>query len=221
MGFGKRAAGSVADPWLLLTAVFGGGLAWAVGMAAVPAVAIGAGMYGIGVAVGGLFGGRGDQDTQLALPTLVGGTAQAKLVADLGAYIADLRALREGPKPDAVDDPAIEALVAAENAHGTAVRVAAAIDGLDSALERTGPPAGNSEARASVQRMIDRRVALLARLQATIDEVAEVYTKLLEMSATLGSLDVDQSTDAEVEKVNASLDALRHSLAELQRQPEV
>lgn len=69
--------------------------------------------------------------------------------------------------------------------------------------------------------MTDRRKALLGRLQGIVDEVAEVYTKLLETSATLSSLDVGHDARSEVEQVNASLDSLRQSLAELDRQPEL
>ena len=152
------------------------------------------------------------------LPELHRGTEQAKLVELLDRYINDLRNLRSGPKPDAVVDPSIEALVATENAYPNAVRVAAAVDGLDVALSRAGGPSENQEVRAAVQRMSDRRKALLGKLQLTVDEVAEVYTKLLEMSAAVSSMDLTIGATKDVEQVNASLDSLRTSLAELETQ---
>ena len=66
--------------------------------------------------------------------------------------------------------------------------------------------------------MADRRQALLEKLRGTVDEVAEVYTKLLETTATISSLDVGEGATEEVEKVNASLDSLRTILAELETQ---
>jgi len=199
-----------------------GGVAWAVGTAAAPAVAIAAGAYGIGAVVGGLFN-RDDEDRprELALPEIRKGTEQAQLVDLLDRYIRDLRTLRSGPKPDAVVDPSIEALVAAESGYGTAVRVAAAVDGLDTALTRsTSTPSNSTEVREAVQRMANRRAALLEKLRGMVDEVAEVYTKLLEMSAAVSSLDVTMGATEDVEKVNSSLDSLRHTLADLETQAD-
>ncbi len=221
MSFWNRVGSTASDPWLGMTAAFVGGVAWAAGVvAAGPAVAVAGGMYAVGALVGGLLqpkeadSGSGD----LPLPELLRGTEQAQLVENLSRYVDDLRTLRAGPKPDAVVDPSIEALVAAENTFGAAARVAAAIDGLDIALARSGQPSPNVQVREAVQRMADRRAALLAQLRGTVDEVAEVYTKLLELSATVSSLDVGVGATDEVEKVNSSLDSLRHTLAELEAQ---
>lgn len=220
MSFLNRAGRTATDPWLGLTSAFVGGAAWAAGIvAAGPAVGVAAGMLAVGALIGGLMK---DKDEEAAkeppLPGLQRGTEQAQLVATLIQYLHDLRTFREGPKPDAVVDPSIEALVATENAYGAAHRVAAAIDGLDTAIYRSGPTTQNQQVREAVQRMIDRRSALLDKLRGTVDEVAEVYTKLLEMSATVSSLDVGVGATAEVEKVNTSLDSLRTSLAELESQ---
>ncbi|HET7689054.1 MAG TPA: hypothetical protein VFK41_01635 [Nocardioidaceae bacterium] len=192
------------------------------GTAAAPAVAVAAGAYAIGAVVGGLLN-RDDEDRprELALPEIRKGTEQAQLVDLLDRYIRDLRNLRSGPKPDAVVDPSIEALVAAESGYGTAVRVAAAVDGLDTALSRsTATPSTSNEVREAVQRMADRRAALLEKLRSMVDEVAEVYTKLLEMSAAVSSLDLGMGATEDVEKVNSSLDSLRHTLADLESQAD-
>jgi len=182
-------------------------------------VGIAAGAYAVGAIVGGLLKGKDEEESEKEqLPELHRGTEQAKLVENLDRFINDLRRLRTGPKPDAVVDPSIEALVATEAAYPNAVRVAAAIDGLDVALSRAGGPSNNQEVRASVQRMADRRVALLEKLQLTVDEVAEVYTKLLEMSAAVSSMDLTIGATKDVETVNASLDSLRTSLADLETQ---
>lgn len=217
--FWRRTTTAAGDPWLALTAAFGGGLAWAVGMG--PAgFLVGAGMYAAGAVVGALTrGGKDEPETGPALPQLRRNTEQARLVDAMRAYVDDLRKLREGPKPDAVVDPSIEALVATENAYGTAVRVAAAIDGLDVALSRSAATqAPGREVRSAIVRMADRRTALLAKLHETVDEVAEVYTKLLEMTATVQALDVGAGATDEVERVSLSLDSLRTSLAELEAQ---
>lgn len=173
--------------------------------------------------VGGLLNREDDEDRprEPALPEIRKGTEQAQLVDLLDRYIHDLRGLRSSPKPDAVVDPSIEALVAAESAYGPAVRVAAAVDGLDTALHRSAAtPSGSAEVREAVQRMANRRAALLEKLRSMVDEVAEVYTKLLEMSAAVSSLDVAMGATEDVEKVNSSLDSLRHTLAELETQAD-
>jgi len=198
-------------------------VAWAAGAVAVaPAVGVAAGAYAVGALVGGLLRGEDDDaPREPALPEIRKGTEQAQLVDLLDRYLRDLRNLRSSPKPDAVVDPSIEALVATETAYPTAVRVAAAVDGLDTALTRSAStPSGSAEVRDAVQRMANRRGALLEKLRGMVDEVAEVYTKLLEMSAAVSSLDVTMGATEDVEKVNSSLDSLRHTLAELETQAD-
>jgi hypothetical protein len=148
------------------------------------------------------------------------GTVQAGMVQALRGYVTDLEDLRETQLPDSVLDQAITALVAAQGAEQTAVRVAAAVDGLDDALQRSRRPPGQEPrggALAAVQRMAERRHALLTKLQHSVDGVAEVYTKLLEMRASVAALDVGDGHD-ELASVSASLDALRGSLAELEQE---
>ena len=226
MGFGKQLLRAAQDPWLLVSSGIGGGLGWAVlggsGVAGPAGVGIAAAMLGVGAVVGAL---RGDDDVmdswddeQVERIGLRPGTAQARMVEAIHGYVTDLQDLRESALPDSVLDQAINGLVAAQGAEQTAMRVAAAVDGLDDALRRSRRPPGQEprgEALAAVQRMAQRRDALLTKLQHSVDGVAEVYTKLLEMRAAVAALDVGDGQD-EVASVSASLDALRGSLAELE-----
>lgn len=93
MSFGKRAAQTATDPWLALISVFGGGVAWAVGLSAAAPVAVAAGMYAAGVAIGGLIG-RSDKPGEAQLPRLAKGTNQAKMVSVLEHYVTELGRLR-------------------------------------------------------------------------------------------------------------------------------
>lgn len=220
MGFGGRLARAAGDPWLGLVSALGGGLAWATAVPGALPVVIGAGMFGVGAVVGALVRDEDDgvpsyDDDPEVTVELRRGTEQAALVETLAAYVADLRELRSTTLPPSVVDPAIQGLVAAEGAQRTALRVAAAVDGLDTALQRShrGPGQGVREA---VARMAARRQGLLDRLRGTVDGVAEVYTRLLEMSATVSSLDVGDQALGEVEAVSASLDSLRTSLVALE-----
>jgi hypothetical protein len=220
----RRALAAVRDPWVLLSAGVGVGVAWALGIPPALDVATGAVMLasatGIGIFVGaGRDGGSLDDDDDAA-PRLRSGTRQAQLVSALEGYLADLREMHRSRLPDAVKDSAIEALVAADGARRAARRVAVAIDGLDGAIERAKTVAANvggsgAEVRASLQRMQARRGALLKKLDGAVGEVAEVYTKLLELSATVDTLDLSDG-DGSVEAVNDSLDGLRTAFAELE-----
>ena len=224
-GFGRLVADAAREPWLLLTSGIGGGLGWAVlgGSAAAggAGVAIGAAMLGVGAVVGALRDkDEGWDEEKVEEIGLRPGTPQAGMVEAIHGYVADLEDLRASPLPDSVLDQAITALVAAQGAKQTALRVAAAVDGLDDALQRSRRPPGQEPrggALAAVQRMAERRHALLTKLQHSVDGVAEVYTKLLEMRASVAALDVTDGTD-DVSAVNASLDALRGSLAELEQE---
>jgi hypothetical protein len=228
MGFGKQVARAGKDPWLLVTSGVGGGLAWAVlpvvgvaGAAAGPVgLGIAAAMWGVGAVVGALNGKDEDRwdDEEVEQIGLRPKTSQAGMVGAIHGYVVDLEQLRASPLPDSVLDQAITALVAAQGAEQTALRVAAAVDGLDDALRRSRRPPGQEPrggALQAVQRMAERRNALLTKLQHSVDGVAEVYTKLLEMRANVAALDVGDGTD-EVTAVNDSLDALRGSLVELE-----
>lgn len=231
MGFGRLVLKAGKDPALLVSSGVGGGLGWAVlagtTVAAGPAVAVGAGvaaaMWGVGAVVGALRGDGQEEWGEESPPGAVKlrlGTPQAAMVATLHGYVRDLRELRESPLPDSVLDQAIAGLVAAEGAEDTAVQVAAAVDGLDDALRRSQRPPGQEPrggALAAVQRMAERRHALLTKLEHSIDNVAEVYTELLELRASVASLDIGEGSD-ELTQVSTSLDQLRTSLAELEQE---
>jgi hypothetical protein len=221
---GERAARAMADPWVLLASGFAGGLAWAANI--VPAVAAGGIGLGMVVVAGAAAAALTERDESDEPATeLMPGTVQAQLVDTLAGYLSDLATLRASRLPDTVMDSAIEALVATGGAHFSALRTAVAVDRLDAALARghavasqSGPSGAPQGVTESIGRMTARRDALLRRLDAAVAEVAEVYTKLVELSATVDSpLDSEGAQVSEVETVNASLDALRDSFAELER----
>lgn len=225
--FSTRLARALADPWLLLTSAFGGGMGWALTSDLNVGAAIGFGMLGVAGVVGAFTRGDGSSDeitaTDQKLPELVRGTPQARMVEALRGYLGDLKALRESALPASVTDSAIEALVATDGAHAAAVRVAVAVDKLDDAIERSqriagaGGAAVPSGVRDSLQRMGVRRQGLLGKLDTAVSHVAEVYTKLLELSATVDTLDVGGSQLNDVQLVNDSLDSLRTAFAELEQ----
>jgi hypothetical protein len=235
MGFGRLVAQAAKDPSLLVSSGVGGGLTWAlapvlIGVGGPVGLAVGAGvaatMVGVGAVVGALRG-EGQESWEDAEPEpgavpLRAGTAQAEMVGSLRGYLHDLRELRASPLPDSVLDQAIAALVAAEGAEETATQVAVAVDGLDDALERSRRSPGREPrggALAAVQRMAERRHALLTKLESSVDRVAEVYTELLELRANVTALDVGAAgADDELAQVSVSLDQLRGSLAELEQE---
>ena len=218
----RRTATALRDPWVLLSAGLGGGAAWAVGIAPVLDVATAAVMLASAAAISVLTGRdqKSSEDEDDPAPRLRPGTRQAELVAALEGYLSDLRTMNASDLPDAVTDSAIEALVAAGGARRVARRVAAAVDALDDAIDRAAKVAGTvggtgASVRASRQRMESRRDALLAKLSDAVGEVAEVYTKLVELSATVDTLDLTAG-GGNVEDVNDSLDGLRAAFAEME-----
>jgi hypothetical protein len=223
---GERAARAMADPWVLLASAFGGGLAWAAGVVPVAAGGIGLGMVVVaGAAAAGVAALTDRKEPDEPATELMPGTVQARLVDTLAGYLRDLATLRASRLPDTIMDSAIEALVATGGAHFSALRTAVAVDRLDAALARgqavasqSGPAGAPPGVTESIGRMAARREALLGRLDAAVAEVAEVYTKLVELSATVDApIDTDGAQVSEVETVNASLDALRNSFAQLER----
>ena len=209
----RRAAQTLRDPWGWLVAVVGGGAAWAVGLPVVGAGAIGVGMLAAATAVGAVVGSD-DADE----PELRTGTRQRQLVSNLDGYLDDLRALGRN-RPDGLAAGRVdEAVAAATSARGVALRVAGAVDDLDEALGRADRVARQMTSKQAVSgslaRMSRRRDELLAKLSGAVDGVGELYTKLLELSATTGTEPVDAVTDP-VGELNTSLDAIRQAFAEL------
>lgn len=222
-----RAAWWVAkDPWIYLVSAVGGGVAWDVGIPAVGAGAIGVAMVATGVVVNSFVKSSGEDVSwgreRDPAPSLRLGTPQAGLIQSLQGYLADLSKLRHSDIPDAIQNSAIDALVAADGASAQAGRVAEAIDRLDDAIARSGKVADQMTSdradgvRASLDRMKQRREALLSRLDTAVADVAEVYTKLIELSATADTMIVGSHGVSEIEQVNASLDQLRTAFAELE-----
>lgn len=210
------------EPWVLLASGLGGGVAWALGIPILVAVGVAALMWGAGAVTAALSGDYGPEALTRGkdLPQLRRGTEQSHLVGALDGYIADLRGLRSSKMAEGVSSQAIEALVAAENAHDGAVRAALAVDLLDDALSRSRAVSAqwsnrHNEVGSSVARMSERRDDVLNRLRHAVAEVAEVYTKLLELSATVSTSGVvGDSTN--LDEVASSIDSLRGAFAELE-----
>jgi hypothetical protein len=120
----------------------------------------------------------------------------------------------------AVGVTAVQAVEAARSAEKVANRVARAVDAVDDAVGRAEGVARqmprSSEVRGSVQRMMQRRHDLLAKLSAAVDEVGEVYAKLLELSTTADLVGVETDGVSDAAQVNDSLDAIRGVFAELE-----
>jgi hypothetical protein len=76
--------------------------------------------------------------------------------------------------------------------------------------------AGPAQVQESVQRMKQQRRDLLIGLTTAVDEIGEVYTKLLEFSTTTTDL-LGMHTDefSEATQVSRSLDVIRGVFADL------
>ena len=101
-----------------------------------------------------------------------------------------------------------------------ATRVAVAVDTVDDALTRADRVArhmtNTAQVRASIQRMQQRRGDLMAKLATAVDEVGEVYAKLLELSTTADLIDVPTDDISAAAQLNDSLDAIRAAFGELE-----
>ena len=219
---GRLLLTSARDPWVLLVAGLVGGAGWAVGIA--PPVDVGLAAVMVGVGAGAVtLSGRAELPTRSAEPRLRPGTEQAELVETLEGYVRDLAELRGSTQPDAIIDPTIEALSAAQASRESAVTVAAAIDSLEDAIARSSQVsqrwAGSTTSEqigASVRRMTERRDSLRASLSHTVGEIAEVYTELLEVSTSVSTAGLRDGSVVDIDSINASLDSLRTAVAELE-----
>ena len=215
---GSFAARAVRDRGNLLVAGVGTGSAWAIGLPFGAAVVVGAGMLGVATVVGDRVHGGGPHDP--AAQPLRSGTPQAILVLTLQGYRADLERLQQARPAAAVAGTAVQASAAARGAETVADRVAVAVDAVDDALTRADRVARQmtnaAQVRASIHRMQQRRSDLLAKLTAAVDEVGEVYTKLLELSTTADLIDVPTDDVSAAAQLNDSLDAIRAAFAELE-----
>jgi hypothetical protein len=217
--FVSRAARALRDPWSLVVAAVGAGSAWAIGLPVGAVGLVGAGMLGVAAVVGGAVSGS-DESTEPSPPPLRPGTVQANLVDTLQSYRTDLEQLQRARLAPAVGVTATQAVDAARNAESVANRVARAVDAVDDAVGRAEGVARqmprSGEVRASVQRMMQRRNDLLTKLNAAVDEVGEVYAKLLELSTTADLVGVETDGVSQAAQVNDSLDAIRGVFAELE-----
>lgn len=215
----ERALEAVRDPWVLLLAALGTGVAWAVGIHLLLAVVVGVAMVATGTTLMAVIGSGGEQGSL----RLAARTPQRDQLRALDEYVERLRELRSSPLAEDITSTVIEALSAAESSRESAVRKVAAIDALDSALElalprassRAAAPAGVS---SSVTRMAQRRTEMLERLSVAVDQVAEVYAKILELATSVDSTHLGGYDP--VAEVSASLDNLRGAMAALERTDE-
>ena len=218
--FVSRAARAMRDPWSLVVAGVGAGSAWAIGLPVGAVGLVGAGRLGVAAVVGGAMRGDSGDSAEPEPPPLRPGTVQAQLVSTLRGYRTDLEQLQSTPLAPAVGVSAVQAVEAARNADSVANRVARAIDAVDDAVGRAEGVARqmprSGEVRASVQRMLERRHDLLTKLTNAVDEVGEVYAKLLELSTTANLVGVQTDGVTEAAQVNDSLDAIRGVFAELE-----
>jgi hypothetical protein len=217
--FASRAARALRDPWSLIAVGVGAGSAWAIGLPLGAVGLVGAGMLGVAAVVGGAVRADGESDEPDA-PPLRKGTVQAGLVGTVQGYRRDLERLQRSQLAPAVAMSAAQAVEAARTADSVANRVARAVDAVDDAVARAEDVARrmprSGEVRASVGRMLERRRGLLEKLTAAVDEVGEVYAKLLELSTTAALAGVDTDGVTEASQVNDSLDAIRGAFAELE-----
>ena len=217
--FASRARTALRDPWSLLVAGVGAGSAWAIGLPVGAVGLVGAGMLGVAAVVGGAARG-GDEEAAPEPPPLRPGTVQAGLVATLHGYRTDLDELQRARLAPAVGVSAQQAVEAARSAETVANRVARAVDAVDDAVGRAEGVARqlpqSTEVRGSVHRMLQRRGDLLTKLNAAVEEVGEVYAKLLELSTTADLVGVDTDGVTDAAQVNDALDAIRGVFTELE-----
>jgi hypothetical protein len=205
------------DPWTLLASGLAGGATWAIGLPVA-----GAGLVVVGsLAVAGAIAvaTRGSQDAEE--PSLKSGTEQSQLIETLDDYCANLRRLSGQQLAPELSDAAANALSVAESSRLSAAKVARAVDILDEGLRqgsnvRSYTASGMENVRATVDRMSKRRTGLLDKLRDAVDQVAQIYTQLLELSTTVSTLDVSVDSGTEVTAISDSLGALQQTFTELE-----
>ena len=218
--FLARAANALKDPWSLVVAGVGAGSAWAIGLPG-RRRRIGRGRD----ARGGRRGRWGRPRRRPAEPNPSHhrsgqGPSRRSWSARCTAIGPTSTNCSRATLAPAVAVSAVQAVEAAHNAENVANRVARAVDAVDDAVARAEGVARqmprSGEVRASVQRMLQRRNGLLEKLTEAVDEVGEVYAKLLELSTTASLVGVDTDGTSEAAQVSDSLDAIRGVFAELE-----
>ena len=145
------------------------------------------------------------------------GTMQAELLREIAGTVERIEALsRDGQLTPAVAARAEEAAIIAGTALSTARQVAAAADRIDAAKQQLWA-VGKRHEDPGVQRLHTRHDVLYARLDATSNQLLDVYGDLVETNATLATANVVGADEAQaLESVPASLDDLRAIAAELE-----
>ena len=213
--FAARLLAGVRDPWALLLAVFGGAVVWAFGTSVLVSGATAAAMLATAAGISALTRSADEQAERLRA-----GTRQFALIALLDGHLRSLRALQTAALPDVVSAKVDAALAAADTARPAVLRLAAAVDALDEAISAAGKVSGQG-AHASesisktVARLRARRATLFGGLTAAVDEVAEVYAGLLELSATARTIGIALD-DSEVACVNDAVALMQMTFAELE-----
>ena len=216
--FGTR---TLRDPWNLVVAVVGAGLAWATGLPIGSAGLVGAGMFGVATVVGMVRGPTQDLDLSEPAPKpLRAGSVQANLVNTVHDYRVSLELLQQARPFQAVAAAGVQATEAARTAETVANRIARALDAIDDAVTRADriarQIAGPTQVQESVQRMKQQRRDLLTGLTTAVDEIGEVYTKLLELSTTTDLFGMHTDEFNEATQVSRSLDVIRGVFADLE-----
>lgn len=198
----------------------GAGSAWAIGLPVGAAGVVGAGMFGVATVVGVVRGRTNDLESPDPAPRpLRAGTVQANLVNTVHDYRVSLELLQQPRPVQAVAAAGVQAAEAARTAETVANRVARALDAIDDAVTRADriarQMAGPAQVQESVQRMKQHRRDLLTGLTTAVDEIGEVYTKLLELSTTTDLLGMHTDEFTEATQVSRSLDVIRGVFADL------
>lgn len=218
IGIWQRIGTAASDKWGLLATGLGAGAAWALQLPLLGVAVVGAGMFATAVVAGVVRGDRGVADES---PPLRVGTTQYRLLQTLIGYQDGLAQLVDQQQlPSAFAVTGSTAMEAAGAARTTATRVAVAVDALEAALTKAGVISVQTPGRAgvdgSLDRMLQRRQALLADLEAAVGGVAEVYAKLLELSTTSHLAGMDTDGAGQVTDVNLAIDGLREAFAVLE-----
>jgi len=214
---GERVAKTLTDPWALLTTGVVGGAAWAVGLAVPVAGLIAVGTLGTAALISAVRKGKSRPDE----PDLRPNTDQAALIHALNGYVSQLQYLTMRGLATEVATAAADALRVAQESRARALRVALAIDLLDSGIDQNAEVRGFTEQgsqtiQTSIERMAARRQALLQKLRAAVDQIASVYAQLVEVSTTASTLDVSVDSGGEIAGIGDSLTALQKTFTELE-----
>jgi hypothetical protein len=177
-------------------------------------------MFGVATLVGVVRGRRNDLESSEPAPKPPrAGTVQANLVNTVHDYRVSLELLQQAGPVQAVAAAGVQATEAARTAETVANRVARALDAIDDAVTRADriarQMAGRTQVQESVQRMKQQRRDLLNGLTTAIDEIGEIYTKLLELSTTTDLLGMHTDELSEATQVSQSLDVIRGVFADL------